>query len=116
MGPKKEDEIEDFWPIPLPIIEIKTLAKDLAKRPVLVVDGDIVGDAQTCAVSGRYTHDHIYLMRYIVERVGNRSGFGRVLVSLDQSNDFDWVDHHYLVSVLKAAGFGPAFRGWITTI
>jgi hypothetical protein len=55
-------------------------------------------------------------MRYIVERVGNKPGFGGALINLDQSKAFDRVDHRYLAAVLKAAGFGPVFRGWIASM
>ena len=55
-------------------------------------------------------------MRYLVERVGSRFGFGGALVNLDQSKAFDRVDDRYLAAVLRAAGFGPVFRGWIATI
>lgn len=48
---------------------------------------------------------------FFIERVENRSGFGRTLVLLDQFKTFDRVDHRYLVSFLKAVSFGIVFRG-----
>lgn len=62
----------------------------------------IVRKAQTCLIPGKSILDSHLFVRYIVEQVGNRSGFWWVLVNS--------------VSVLKSVDFGPIFRGWIIAI
>ena len=36
------------------------------------------------------------------------------LINLDQSKAFDKVDHRFLATVMKTAGFKPEFRKWIS--
>ena len=113
--PNKGDHIDNFRPVTLLNTDYKILAKVLAKRLALVV-GRLVGDAQTCAIPNRSIHDNLHLTRYIIERVGKEPGMGGALINLDQSKAFDRVDHQYLAAVLRAAGFGPVFRGWIAAM
>ncbi len=111
----KGDVIDNFRPITLLNAEFKILAKVLANRLALVVE-KLVGEAQTCAIPGRSIHDNLHLVRYIIERVSNKPGFGRAMINVDQSKAFDRVDHRYLAAVLRAAGLGPVFRGWIASM
>lgn len=39
----------------------------------------------------------------------------RILVSLDQKNDFDHVNHDFLMDLLKRLSFSPNFYHWIST-
>ncbi|GAB1597330.1 hypothetical protein Ahia01_000009400 [Argonauta hians] len=111
--PDKGDAVENFRPITLLNADFKILARVLAKRLALVVSG-LIGRAQTCAIPGRSIHDNLHLTRYIFDRVASESGLGGALINLDQSKAFDRVDHQYLAAVLRAAGLGPVFRGWVT--
>lgn len=63
--------------------------------------GDLVGEAQTCAIPGRTIQDNLYLIRNTFERVSKIPGKGRAMVNLDQCKAYDRVDHRYL---------GPTFR------
>ncbi len=84
--------MDNFRPITLRNTDFKMLANVLAKRLARVV-GSVVGDSQTCAIPGR-SIDNLHLVRYIVERVGNKKpGFGGALINLNQSKAFDRVDH-----------------------
>lgn len=74
----EEDMVECFGLISLLNTELKTLAKApkvFGKRPVFVVGG-IAGDTQTCAITGRSIPNNLPVMRYSVDGVGNRPGFG----------------------------------------
>lgn len=75
--------------------------------------GGVVEEAQTCAISGRYIHDNLRLIRYSLERVGKTSGKSGALVHLELSKAFDSV---YLAAVLEAADLGADFRSWITAM
>ena len=59
-------------------------------------------------MSGRSIYDNIFLVRDIIscnKHLCDDFGF----LFLDQAKAFDSVDHKYLFSVLKGAGFGETF-------
>lgn len=62
-----------------------------------------VNKAQACAVSwweGEVIHSNFYLMRYIIDRVITEPVMDGTLINLDQSKDFDRVDHRYSPSFI----------------
>lgn len=62
----------------------------LAKRLTRVM-GDVLGEAQTCAIPGRTIHDILHFILYSLDLVDKKSGKGGVLVHLDRPNPFDRV-------------------------
>lgn len=111
----KGDKIKNLMPTTLLNTEFKILSKLLAKRLARIVQG-LVWEAQSCDISGRFIHDNLHLIRYSIERVGQTSDKGGVLVHLDQSKTFDRLNHEYLVVVLEVTCLGPNFRNWITAM
>ena len=77
-----------------------------------LVISDLIGPEQTYAMKGRSIQDNLHLIREVLE--GIEDGTEAELISLDQSKTFDRVDHRFLVTLLKTAGFQPEFRRWIS--
>ena len=100
--------LDDYRPITLLNTELKILARVLANRLQLVIS-DLIGSEQTFAAKGRSIQDNLHLVREVLE-----NGTEAALISLDQSNAFDRVDHRFLATVLETAGFKPEFRKWIS--
>ena len=103
--------LDDYRPITLLNTKLKILARVLANRLQLVIS-DLIGSEQTFAVKGRSIQDNLHLIREVLE--GIEDGTKVALISLDQSNAFDRVDHRFLATVLETAGFKPEFRRWIS--
>ena len=99
--------LDDYRPITLLNTELKILARVLANRLQLVIS-DLIGPEQTFAVKGRSIQDNLHLIREVLE--GIEDGTEAALINLDQSKDFDRVDHRFLATVLETAGFQPEFR------
>ena len=87
------------------------MARVFGNRLQLVIS-DLIGPEQTFAVKGRSIQDNLHLIREVLE--GIKDDTEAALISLDQSNAFDRVDHRFLASVLETAGFKPEFRRWIS--
>ena len=96
--------LDDYRPITLLNTELKILARILANRLQLVIS-DLIGPKQTYTGKGRSIQDNLHLVREVLE--GIEYGTEAALISLDQSNTFDRVDHRFLVTVLETAGFQP---------
>ena len=60
---------------------------------------------QTCGVPGRYISKNVALLRDVVD-FANERDLPVAILSLDQEKAFDWVDWHFLLSILHAMGFG----------
>ena len=101
--------LDDYRPITLLNTELKILARVLANRLQIVII-DLIGLEQTYAVKGRSIRDNLHLIRKVLE--GIEDGTEAALISLDQFNAFDRVDHRFLASVLETAEFQPEFRRW----
>lgn len=67
--PHKSGHINKFRPVTLLNANFKALAKMLTKSLAFVVV-ELLGNAQTCIISSRSTHDNIHSMQYIIDRVG----------------------------------------------
>ena len=87
------------------------MARVLANRLQLVIS-DLIGLEQRYAVKGRSIQDNLHLIREVLE--GIEDSMEAALISLDQSKAFDSVDHRFLVTVLKTAGFQPELCRWIS--
>ena len=98
--------LDDYRPITLLNTELKILARVLANRLQRVIS-DLIGPEQTFAVKGRSIQNNLHLIREVLE--GIEDDTEDALISLDQSNAFDGVDHRFLATVLETAGFQPEF-------
>ena len=96
----------------LPNTKLKMLARILANRLRIVVE-DLIGPEQNYAMKGRSIQNNLHLTREIIEGVEDDTD--AALISLDQSNAFDRVNHRFLAAVLET-GYEPKFRRWISIL
>ncbi|CAM2114356.1 unnamed protein product [Caretta caretta] len=94
--------------------DYKIIAKAISLRlgSVLV---DVIHPDQTYTIPDRSIFDNLFLVRDLLE-LGRRDGVSFALLSLDQEKAFDRVDHGYLLSTLRAFGFGPQFVGFLRVL
>ena len=76
--------------------DLKILAKILADRLQTALPS-LICPEQSCAMKDRIIQDSLHMVRTIIVD-GNTA-----LINLDQSKDFDRVDHRFLETVLTAA-------------
>ena len=65
----------------------------------------LIGDHQTCGISGRRMSDNICLLRDIIEDA-RRRGIDLNVILADQNKAFDSVSHNYLFGLLKVLNLG----------
>ncbi|CAM2115707.1 unnamed protein product [Caretta caretta] len=107
--PKKGDlhDLRNWHPISLLSTDYKIVVKAISLRLGSVLADMIRPD--------RSIFDNLFLVRGLLER-GHRDDLSFVLLSLDQEKVFDRVDHGYLLSTLRAFGFGPQFVGFLQVL
>ncbi|CAM4605007.1 unnamed protein product [Caretta caretta] len=114
--PKKGDlrDLRNWRPLSLLSTDYKIVAKAISLRlgPVMA---DVIHPDQTYTVPGRSIFDNLFLVRDLLE-LGRRDGLSFALLSLDQEKAFDRVDHGYLLSTLRAFGFGPQFVSFLRVL
>ncbi|CAM2120012.1 unnamed protein product [Caretta caretta] len=76
---------------------------------------DIVRPDQTYTIPDCTIFDNLYLVQDFLE-LRCRDGRSFALLSLDQEKAFNSVDHGYLLSTLRAFGFGPQFVGFLQVL
>lgn len=115
---KKSDltNITSWRPVSLLYIccDYKILSKVLATRLGKVLEKVIHSDQSYC-IPDRSIFDNISLIRDIFE-VAKIYGLNAGLISIDQEEAFDRVEHDYLWKVLKAFAFNSAFSDKIRTL
>ena len=89
------DEISNFCPLTMLNTDLRILAKILADRLQTALPS-LICPEQSCA-KDRTILDSLHMVRTIIVD-GNTA-----LINLDQSKDFDTVDHRFLETVLTAA-------------
>lgn len=94
--------------------ELKILAKVLLNW-LQVVISELIEPKQNYAVKRRSIQNNLHLIHTILDG-GKEDDTETALINLDQSKAFDKVDHHFLVSVLNAAGYQPSFHKWISIL
>ncbi|CAM2100059.1 unnamed protein product [Caretta caretta] len=106
----------DWLELPLTLAEF---SEALRRMPTNKSPGSLLADVihpdQTYTVPGRTIFDNLYLGRDLLE-LGCRDGLSFTLLSLDQEKALDRVDHGYLLSTLRAFGFGPKFVGFLQVL
>ena len=90
------DGISNFRPLTMLNTDLKILAKILADRLQTALPS-LICPEQSCAMKDRIIQDSLHMVRTIIVD-GNTA-----LINLDQSKDFDRVDHRFLETVLTAA-------------
>ena len=112
---KKDDkrDLKNWRPISLLNTDYKIGSKALSLRLSKVLNS-IIDPDQTCSVQGRSIFSNLALLRDILSYI-ERSGEKGILISLDQEKAFDRVNRSFLMELLNCFGFGPSFRGWIST-
>ncbi|PIK55633.1 hypothetical protein BSL78_07485 [Apostichopus japonicus] len=101
-------------PITLSTVDYKILAKALGNRLADVMP-DIVGPLQTRAVRGKCIQHNLWLMRDLIEFV-KVCDLPCALVSLDQEEAFDMVDHDFLFRTLESFGLNSVFIRWVSLL
>ncbi|CAM2106331.1 unnamed protein product [Caretta caretta] len=111
--PKKGDlcDLRNWRPISLLSTDYEVIAKAISLQLGSVL-ADVIHPDQIYSVPGRTIFDNLYLVRDLLE-LRCRDGLLFALLSLDQEKAFDRVDHGYLLSTLRAFGFGPQFVGFL---
>ncbi|CAM5093650.1 unnamed protein product, partial [Natator depressus] len=114
--PKKGDlrDLRNWRPLSLLSTDYKIVAKAISLRLGSVM-ADVIHPDQTYTVPGRSIFDNLFLVRDLLE-LGRRDGLSFALLSLDQEKAFDRVDHGYLLSTLRAFGFGPQFVSFLRVL
>ena len=65
-----------------------------------------------CGVVGRSIFSNLSLLCDVLDMIDKTNKPG-ILVSLDQEEAFDRVDHNFMMRVLLKFGFGPSFCNWV---
>ncbi|CAM2118680.1 unnamed protein product [Caretta caretta] len=114
--PMKGDlrDLRNWSPVSLLSTDYKVVAKAISLRLGSVL-ADVIHPDQTYTVPVSTIFDNLYLVRDLLE-LGCRDGLSFALLSLDQEKAFDRVDHGYLLSTLRAFGFGPQFVGFLQVL
>jgi hypothetical protein len=111
--PKKSNalNIKDFRPISLIGSIYKILAKVLANRLKMVLDG-LISDSQNAFVGGRQMIDSVLIANECLDS-WLKSGIPSILCKLDIEKAYDNVNWECLIHLLGRMGFGEKWQGWI---
>ncbi|CAM2105899.1 unnamed protein product [Caretta caretta] len=114
--PKKGDfrDLRNWRPISLLSMDYKIVAKAISLRLGSVL-ADVIHPDQTYTVPDRSIFDNLFMVQDLLE-LGRRDSLLFALLSLDQEKTFDRVDHGYLLSILRAFGFGPQLVGFLQVL
>ena len=105
--------LKSWRPIPLINVDAKISSKAIALRIKKVV-GNLVHCDQTTYVCKRNIGESVRLINDILEYT-NENDMEAILFSAGFENAFDSIEHSFIISTLKAFGFGPDFIQWVKT-
>ena len=113
---KKDDplELKHWRSISLLNTDYKICTKVLANRLRKVIPL-ILSEDQTCGIPDRSIFENLFLIRDTLDYV-NHKQLSAAVISLDQENAFDRVNHGFLQRVLAQFNFGPGFRRWVNIV
>lgn len=106
--------ISSWRPISLLNTDYKIISRAISNRLSNVLKSIIHSDQSYC-VNGRSMFTNLHLMRDAIE-LANKENIPLAIVSLDQANAFDHVDHKYLFMTMKAFGIGDCFMNFVQTL
>ena len=108
---KNPAECSSYRPISLLNVDVKILAKTLARRLEICLPS-IISDDQTGFIRGRQLSSNIRRLLNIISAPSNATK-PEIVLSLDAEKAFDRVEWEYLFKVLEKFGFGKKFISWI---
>lgn len=114
--PKKGDLalLKNWRPVALLCTDYKLLSKVLANRLKNFLDLIIHRDQSYC-IPDRSIFDNLFLIRDLWD-ICKLCNIDAGLISLDQEKAFDRVDHGFLLSTLRAFGFGEGFLSHLSLL
>ena len=101
------NQIENYRPIALRNVALKLITLAYTKRLNKIV-GKIVGPQQTGFIPGRDIRNNI-LEVLLAHRAALRDNVSGAFIFLDFVKAYDKLSHEYILRVLEAMGFPPAF-------
>ena len=105
--------LKNWRPISLINIDAKIASKAIALRIKKVI-GNLVHCDQTACVCKRNIGESVRLINDILEYT-DENDIEAILFSADFEKAFDSIEHSFIISTLKAFGFGPDFIQWVKT-
>ena len=105
--------LKNWRPISLINVDAKIASKAIALRIKKVI-GKLVHCEQTAYVGDRNIGESVRLINDILEYT-NENDIEAILFSADFEKAFDSVEHSFIISTLRAFGFGPDFIQWVKT-
>ena len=105
--------LKNWRPISLINVDAKIASKAIALRIKKVI-GNLVHCDQTAYVCKRNIGESVRLISDILEYT-DENDIEAILFSADFEKAFDSIEHSFIISTLKAFGFGPDFIQWVKT-
>ena len=105
--------LKNWRPISLINVDAKKASKAIALRIKKVI-GNLVHCDQTAYVGNRNIGESVRLINNILEYT-DENDIEAILFSADFEKAFDPVEHSFIISTLRAFGFGPDFIKWVET-
>ena len=111
---KKDDHrlVKNWRLISLLQTDYKLASKVITERLKRVMQ-IIFHKDQTCGLVGRSIFSNLQLIRDMLDMIDKTNETG-ILVTLNQEEAFDRVDHDFLMPVLFKFAFGPSFCRWVS--
>ena len=110
-GDKDRTFLSNWRPISLLNVDYKIATKSIANRLKKVIS-NIISNAQTGFVKGRYIGENIRLMCEIIEYV-NENDLPALLFFSDFEKAFDSLNHDFMFDTLRHFNFGESLIDWI---
>ena len=106
--------LKNWRPVSLINVDVKIASKAIAPRIKKVI-GKLVHFDHTVYVCNRNIGESVCLINGILEYM-DENDIGAILFSADFEKAFGSVEHSFIISTLRAFGFGPDFIQWVKTL
>ena len=103
--------LKNWRPISLLNVDYKIATKAIANRIKKVIT-NIVSNAQTGFIKGRYIGENIRLLYEVLDYV-DENNLPAILFFSDFEKAFDSLNHEYMFNVLHHFNFGPSLINWV---